>query len=152
MIPPLHRSPAEALQLVEEPADNVADDIVGVHQSDHLERIIPNETIYLAEPALEILFYKHFADKRLLTYRMQGMQRTLRKVKSFKPASKQVEIEKGPFLICVDASGSMNGFPELCAKAMAYALMQIAVREDRDCSVMIFSTDHITYEMTGKMA
>ncbi|MBV7296563.1 ATPase RavA stimulator ViaA [Enterovibrio paralichthyis] len=148
--PSLHRSPAEELKLVEEPADNVADDIVGVHQSDNLERIVPNETIYLAEPALEILFYKHFADKRLLTYRMQGMQRSLRKVKAFKPACKQVDVEKGPFLICVDASGSMNGFPEQCAKAMAYALMQIAIKEDRDCSVMIFSTDHITYELTGE--
>lgn len=148
--PSLQRSPAEELKLVEEPADNVADDIVGIHQSDNLEKIVPNETIYLAEPALEILFYKHFADKRLLTYRMQGMQRSLRKVKSFKPESKQVEVEKGPFLICVDASGSMSGFPEQCAKAMAYALMQIAVQEDRDCSVMIFSTDHITYELTGE--
>ncbi|MGF1704784.1 ATPase RavA stimulator ViaA [Enterovibrio baiacu] len=148
--PSLQRSPAEELQMVEEPADNVADDIVGVHQSDHLEKLVPNEAIYLAEPALEILFYKHFADKRLLTYRMQGMQRSLRKVKAFKPESKQIDIEKGPFLICVDASGSMSGFPEQCAKAMAYALMQIAVKEDRDCSVMIFSTDHIGYELTGE--
>ncbi|WP_028022546.1 ATPase RavA stimulator ViaA [Enterovibrio calviensis] len=148
--PSLHRSPAEELQMVEEPADNVADDIVGVHQSDNLEKIVPNEIIYLAEPALEILFYKHFADKRLLTYRMQGMQRSLRKVKAFKPENKQVDIEKGPFLICVDASGSMSGFPEQCAKAMAYALMQIAVKEDRDCTVMIFSTDHICYELTGE--
>ncbi|KXF83268.1 ATPase RavA stimulator ViaA [Enterovibrio coralii] len=148
--PSLQRSPSEELKLVEEPADNVADDIVGIHQSDHLEKLVPNETIYLAEPSLEILFYKHFADKRLLTYRMQGMQRTLRKVKSFKPESKKVEVEKGPFLICVDASGSMSGYPEQCAKAMAYALMQIAVREERECTVMIFSTDHISYELTGE--
>ncbi|MEZ8140479.1 protein viaA [Enterovibrio norvegicus FF-33] len=148
--PSLHRSPAEELKMVEEPADNVADDIVGIHQSDNLEKMIPNEMIYLAEPALEVLFYKHFADKRLLTYRMQGMQRSLRKIKAFKPESKQIEVEKGPFLICVDASGSMSGFPEQCAKAMAYSLMQIAVKEDRDCTVMIFSTDHICYELTGE--
>nr|WP_269808864.1 ATPase RavA stimulator ViaA [Enterovibrio nigricans] len=148
--PSLQRSPSEELKLVEEPADNVADDIVGIHQSDHLDKLVPNETIYLAEPSLEILFYKHFADKRLLTYRMQGMQRSLRKVKAFKPESKQIDVEKGPFLICVDASGSMSGYPEQCAKAMAYALMQIAVREERECTVMIFSTDHISYELTGE--
>lgn len=42
----------------------------------------------------------------------------------------------------------MSGFPEQCAKAMAYALMQIALAEQRDCYVIIFSTEHITYELT----
>lgn len=42
----------------------------------------------------------------------------------------------------------MSGFPEQCAKAMAYALMQIALAEDRDCYVMLFSSEFITYELT----
>ncbi|MFD2178224.1 ATPase RavA stimulator ViaA [Veronia pacifica] len=148
--PSLHKSPAEELRLVEEKSDLVADDIVGIHQSDHLDKMVPAETLFLAEPELEILFYKHFADKRLMTYRMQGASRTLRKVKAFKPANKKVEVEKGPFLICVDASGSMNGFPEQAAKAMAYALLDIALSESRDCVVTLFSTDHISYEFTGE--
>ncbi len=31
---------------------------------------------------------------------------------------------------------------------MAYALMQIALAGDRNCYVMLFSTEHITYELT----
>ncbi|OAJ92710.1 ATPase RavA stimulator ViaA [Vibrio bivalvicida] len=146
--PELNRTPAEELQMVEEKSDEATDDIVGIHESDDLNKLLPNETMFLAYPELEVVFYKHLVDKRLMNYRMQGKSRTLRKIRAQQPDSKQVDVEKGPFIICVDASGSMNGFPEQCAKAMAYALMQIALAEDRDCYVMMFSTEQITYELT----
>ncbi|KGY14047.1 protein viaA [Vibrio tubiashii] len=146
--PDLNLAPAEELQMVEEKADEATDDIVGIHESDDLNKLLPNETMFLAYPELEVVFYKHLVDKRLMNYRMQGKSRTLRKIRAQQPDNKQVDVEKGPFIICVDASGSMNGFPEQCAKAMAYALMQIALAEDRDCYVMLFSTEQITYELT----
>ncbi|USD35253.1 MULTISPECIES: ATPase RavA stimulator ViaA [Vibrio] len=146
--PDLNRAPTEELQMVEEKSDEATDDIVGIHESDDLNKLLPNETMFLAYPELEVVFYKHLVDKRLMNYRMQGKSRTLRKVKAQKPEHKQVDVEKGPFIVCVDASGSMSGFPEQCAKAMAYALMQIALAEDRDCFVILFSTEQITYELT----
>ena len=146
--PELNRAPAEELQMVEEKSDEATDDIVGVHESDDLNKLLPNETLFLAYPELEVVFYKHLVDKRLMNYRMQGKSRTLRKIRAQQPDNKQVDVEKGPFIVCVDASGSMSGFPEQCAKAMAYALMQIALAEDRDCYVMLFSTEQITYELT----
>ncbi|EMN6208535.1 ATPase RavA stimulator ViaA [Vibrio vulnificus] len=146
--PDLQRTPAEELQMVEEKSDEATDDIVGIHESDDLNKLLPNETMFLAYPELEVVFYKHLADKRLMNYRVQGKSRTLRKVRAQKPDNQQVEIEKGPFLLCVDASGSMSGFPEQSAKAMAYALMQIALAEGRDCYVILFSTEQITYELT----
>ncbi|MGD8170631.1 ATPase RavA stimulator ViaA [Vibrio sp. TRT 21S02] len=146
--PELNKAPVEELQMVEEKSDEATDDIVGIHQSDDLNKLLPNETMFLAYPELEVVFYKNLADKRLMNYRMQGKSRTLRKVKAQKPDNKQVDVEKGPFIVCVDASGSMSGFPEQCAKAMAYALMQIALAEDRECFVILFSTEQITYELT----
>ncbi|KGK17937.1 protein viaA [Vibrio navarrensis] len=146
--PELYRTPAEELQMVEEKSDEATDDIVGIHESDDLNKLLPNETMFLAYPELEVVFYKHLADKRLMNYRVKGKSRTLRKVKAHKPDNQQVEVEKGPFVICVDASGSMSGFPEQSAKAMAYALMQIALAEERDCYVILFSTEQITYELT----
>ncbi|PNH95528.1 ATPase RavA stimulator ViaA [Vibrio diazotrophicus] len=146
--PDLNRSPTEEPQMVEEKSDEATDDIVGIHESDDLNKMLPNETLFLAYPELEVVFYKHLVDKRLMNYQMQGKSRTLRKVRAHKPDNKKADIEKGPFIVCVDASGSMHGFPEQCAKAMAYALMQIALAEDRDCYVMLFSTEHITYELT----
>ncbi|HDY7742975.1 TPA: ATPase RavA stimulator ViaA [Vibrio vulnificus] len=146
--PDLQRTPAEELQMVEEKSDEATDDIVGIHESDDLNKLLPNETMFLAYPELEVVFYKHLADKRLMNYRVQGKSRTLRKVRAQKPDNQQVEIEKGPFVLCVDASGSMSGFPEQSAKAMAYALMQIALAEGRDCYVILFSTEQIIYELT----
>ncbi|MCG9576258.1 ATPase RavA stimulator ViaA [Vibrio tubiashii] len=146
--PDVNRAPVEEPQMVEEKADEATDDIVGIHESDDLNKLLPNETMFLAYPELEVVFYKHLVDKRLMNYRMQGKSRTLRKVRAQQPDNKDAEVEKGPFIICVDASGSMTGFPEQCAKAMAYALMQIALAEDRDCYVMLFSTEQITYELT----
>ncbi len=146
--PELNRAPAEELQMVEEKSDEATDDIVGIHESDDLNKLLPNETMFLAYPELEVVFYKHLVDKRLMNYKMQGKSRTLRKVRAQRPDNKSVDVEKGPFIVCVDASGSMSGFPEQCAKAMAYALMQIALAEDRDCYVILFSTEQITYELT----
>lgn len=142
------RTRSEDLKMVEEKSDNVTDDIVGVHESDDLNKMLPNETLFLAHPELEVIFYKHLVDKRLMNYQMQGTQRKLRKVKATKPQAKKVEQDKGPFIVCVDASGSMSGFPEQCAKALAYGLMQIALAEERECYVIMFSTTQITYELT----
>ncbi|WP_394252050.1 ATPase RavA stimulator ViaA [Vibrio profundi] len=146
--PSLNKAPAEVPQMVEEESDEATDDIVGIHESDDLNKLLPNETMFLAYPELEVIFYKHLADKRLMNYRTKGKARTLRKVKAHKPDHKKMDVEKGPFIVCVDASGSMSGFPEQCAKAMAYALMQIALAEQRECYVILFSTEQITYELT----
>lgn len=87
--PNKERVKAEQMKLVEEISDNVTDDIVGIHESDDLTKLLPNEAMFLAYPELEVIFYKHLADKRLMNYRMQGTQRKLRKVKSFQRQTKQ---------------------------------------------------------------
>lgn len=139
---------AEEVKVVEEKSDFVTDDIVGVHEGDDLSRLLPNETLFLSHPELEVIFYQHLIDKRLMNYRMQGADRKLRKVTTQSRAASNALIEKGPFVVCVDASGSMSGFPEQCAKALAYGLMQIALAEERDCYVILFSTQQITYELS----
>ncbi len=73
--PDLQRTPAEELQMVEEKSDEATDDIVGIHESDDLNKLLPNETMFLAYPELEVVFYKHLADKRLMNYRVQGKSR-----------------------------------------------------------------------------
>ncbi len=141
-------SEAQDMAFVAEQSELAMDDIVGIHQSDDLSRMLPNETMFLAYPELEVVFYKHLVDKRLLNYRMQGKARVLRKVQAQQSSPQTIERECGPFILCVDASGSMRGFAEQSAKALAYALMQIALADKRDCYVMLFSTEHISYELT----
>ncbi|MCV5247011.1 hypothetical protein OFC58_41080, partial [Escherichia coli] len=44
--PNLNRAPAEELQMVEEKSDEATDDIVGIHESDDLNKLLPNETMF----------------------------------------------------------------------------------------------------------
>ncbi|CAM3088730.1 ATPase RavA stimulator ViaA [Vibrio rarus] len=148
--PSLRKQPAAELRIVEEQSDQATDDIVGIHESDDLNKMLPYETMFLAYPELEMIFYKHLVDKQLLNYRTTGKSRKLRKINAHTPNASEMELEKGPFIVCVDASGSMSGFPEQCAKAIAFALMQIALSEQRECFVILFSTEQITYELTKK--
>jgi uncharacterized protein with von Willebrand factor type A (vWA) domain len=148
--PNASNAPVEEPQLVEEQLEQVTDDIVGVHEGDDLAKLLPNETMFLAYPELEVIFYKHLVDHQLMNYQMQGKQRKLRKVKTYKKAADETMLDKGPFILAIDSSGSMQGFPEKCAKALAYGLMQIALAEKRDCYVIMFSTELITYELTKK--
>jgi Uncharacterized protein containing a von Willebrand factor type A (vWA) domain len=144
------QSPTEMLKTVPEKQVDVPDDITGICQSDRVDRLLPNEAVLLADPALEVVFYKQLVDKQLLNYQMTGQTHRRKKVETYAPSQSKPEQKKGPFIIAVDASGSMSGFPEQCAKALAYVLMRIAATEHRDCYVMLFSTDHISYELTGE--
>ncbi|GAM66198.1 hypothetical protein JCM19236_3650 [Vibrio sp. JCM 19236] len=74
--PDLQITPAADFEVVEEHSDEATDDIVGIHESDDLSKMLPNETMFLAYPELEVIFYKHLVDKRLMNYRTSGKART----------------------------------------------------------------------------
>jgi uncharacterized protein with von Willebrand factor type A (vWA) domain len=148
--PTISNSIIEKTKKVDIKNTHIAGNIIGIHESDDLERLLPAEAMFLVYPELETIFYKHLADKRLATYQLQDKQQKNKKVITFEQQSKQAELDKGPFIIAIDASGSMMGAPEQYAKAFAYGLMQIALAENRECYVIIFSTQQITYELTKK--
>lgn len=58
------------------------------------------------------------------------------------------EQPRGPFIVCVDTSGSMGGFNEQCAKAFCLALMRVALADNRRCFIMLFSSEVVHYELT----
>ncbi|MCJ2377070.1 ATPase RavA stimulator ViaA [Vibrio sp. ZSDZ34] len=148
--PELNRAQCDNLQCNEQPSDFAIDDIVGIHTSDDINKLLPNETMYLAYPELETVFYQHLAEKRLLSYKSEGKQRSVRQVNAPKHDQRSEEKEQGPFIVAIDASASMMGFPERCAKATAYAMMKLAIEQDRECHVIIFSSTFITYDFTGQ--
>jgi uncharacterized protein with von Willebrand factor type A (vWA) domain len=47
--------------------------------------------------------------------------------------------EKGPLIICIDTSGSMEGLPEQIAKVLCFAILKMASREQRKCFLISFS-------------
>ncbi|HBZ16684.1 ATPase RavA stimulator ViaA [Pantoea sp. NPDC088449] len=146
---PSQDAPLEAFhQLVREP-DNVPEEVSGIHQSDDVLRLLPPELAALSISELELEFYRRLVEKRLLTYRLQG-DAWHEKV-TMRPVSHQQHEEqpRGPFIVCVDTSGSMGGFNERCAKAFCLALLKVALADKRRCYIMLFAHEVIGYELTA---
>jgi len=65
-------------------------------------------------------FYKRFRDSELLMYNVYS------------------RISKGPLIICIDTSHSMEGDSELLAKALALAFRDISVKQERTFKAVLF--------------
>ena len=67
-------------------------------------------------------------------------------------SQEEVSVEKkepkGPIIVCVDTSGSMQGTPENIAKTVTFALSKIAIEEERKCYLISFSTGIETLDLS----
>lgn len=99
-------------------------EVVGLEQGADLGRVLPSSLVLLDDPDLDVLFYKSFAERSLPQYRVQGKE----------PQG------KGPILVLLDKSGSMNGSPEQWASAAAIACLGVGRKEKRDVIVAFFTT------------
>ncbi|WP_428265084.1 VWA domain-containing protein [Haliangium sp.] len=97
----------------------------------HLDRLLPSELLGLPADrgALHREFVRRLAEGELLEYELHGAS------------------SRGPMVVCVDGSGSMQGSKEIWAKAVALTLMEIARRERRRCLAIVFSSGHQLFEV-----
>lgn len=100
------------------------DEIADIHQSDEISRLVSSEIMFLIDPSLEILFFSKFIEKKLLTYNISGEETKA----------------KGPIIICIDVSGSMHGDKDIWCKAVALAMIQIAIKQKRSAMVIPFDS------------
>ncbi|PHM74002.1 ATPase RavA stimulator ViaA [Xenorhabdus kozodoii] len=139
----------EPITRLERVPDIIPEQMSGIRQSDDILRLLPTEMVMLGIEELEYEFYRRLVEKKLLSYRLQGddwQPKTTLKPITHHHNEKQ---PRGPFIVCVDTSGSMGGFNELCAKAFCLALMRIALADNRHCHIMLFSTQLIHYDLTS---
>jgi uncharacterized protein with von Willebrand factor type A (vWA) domain len=122
-------------------------EFIGIHESDDISSMLPSEAALLADEETELLFYKKFAEKKLQTFDYQAKVLSLEKEKSENKQQKRREEKKGPFIICVDTSASMEGVPERIAKTLCFALLKMAVRDNRKCYLISFSTNYETFDL-----
>lgn len=127
-----------------------ASEIRGLHFSDDLARVLPSELALLADEETADLFYLRLAEKRLLSFEMDGrvVFETQRPVARMVPDVDRSR--RGPVVVLVDTSGSMHGEPELAAKAAVLAVLRVALRERRPCHVVTFSSgnDLMEHDLT----
>ncbi|MDR1933823.1 MAG: VWA domain-containing protein [Spirochaetales bacterium] len=122
--------------------------IAGIHESDDLSSILPSEIALFAGEETQAIFYKKFAEKKLQTFEYKSTLPDCEKQKTLKKRVKEKEEKKGPFIICVDTSGSMQGAPETVAKTLCFAILKMAVSTGRQCLVISFSDGIKTLNLT----
>jgi uncharacterized protein with von Willebrand factor type A (vWA) domain len=108
-------------------------ELTGIHESADISNILPSETVILASKTSAILFYKKFLEKKLQTFEF---------------AERKLEELRGPIIICVDTSGSMEGDPENAAKMLCLAFLKQASKGNRKCYLISFSTSIKTINLT----
>lgn len=106
-----------------------------VEQGNILRRILRPQFALLGTKETSYEFYRRYAEKELLQYKMRGSE----------------EVGKGPIIIAIDKSGSMQGGPFRWAMGVAEALRRFAAEEDRDYYAMFFgaNNDRERFEFPG---
>src|SRR5262245_56867929 len=101
------------------------DDVVGVVLDGDLGRLLPHELAKLAIPEFEDDTLRRLVERQVMC----------REYRSTEP------VAKGPILVCVDESGSMDGEKGHTAKALALALAWVARHQRRWCALVAYSGD-----------
>jgi uncharacterized protein with von Willebrand factor type A (vWA) domain len=104
------------------------DDMVGVVQDGDVGRLLPVELAQIADPDLELDALRRLVERQTLCREHKGTE----------------PVAKGPVIICVDESGSMDEYAGgvkkiIAAKALALALAYIARSQKRWCALVAYS-------------
>lgn len=120
----------------------------GIERGDDINRMLPSETVLLCHPTLKTLWHARRAERLLLLYQHRGKRNLGEKNKGalMKRGSLNSQAQRdksslgrGPIIVCLDTSGSMQGEPEYIAKAAVLEALNIAHREQRPCHLFSFS-------------
>ena len=115
-------------------------DIEGITLGNDLNHLLPIEYCYLAEERLRPVFMQRYVEKRLQVFdsRSQEDRSTLQ-------TGKKKVSGQGPFVVCLDTSGSMEGKREQLAKSALLAIAKLTETTHRKCYVINFSeeTSHL---------
>jgi len=95
-----------------------------IERGSELGRLIPAELLAVHHPGLRRDFGRRLLEGELLQYRLR----------------EEEQKGKGPMVVCIDVSSSMQGEKELWAKAVSLTLMDIARRQRRLFRAVLFSS------------
>lgn len=99
------------------------DDMVGIELSGDVGRLLPTELAMLTDPDFELDAMRRLVERQSMSRHYKGIE----------------PVGKGPIIVCVDESGSMEGEPVCNAKAFALAMAWIAKHQRRWCALVGYS-------------
>ncbi|WP_300725869.1 VWA domain-containing protein [uncultured Bacteroides sp.] len=114
----------------------VPSDIEGISLGDDLNHLLPIEYCYLSDNELFPAFAQRYAEKRLQVFDSRSQKDTA----SVRLDKKRVA-GQGPFIVCIDTSGSMQGRKEVLAKSALLAIARLTEKTHRKCYVINFAED-----------
>lgn len=114
----------------------VLSDIEGITVGNDLNHLLPVEYCYLSDEALYPEFVKRYVEKQLQVFDSRSVENTSAIANTKKPVSSQ-----GPFIVCIDTSGSMQGRRERLSKSALLAVARLVEQTHRKCYVINFAED-----------
>jgi uncharacterized protein with von Willebrand factor type A (vWA) domain len=100
-------------------------DVVGVTMAADLVNQLPTEMMAMMMPELELDWLRRFTEEQLSCFDHKSLE----------------PVAKGPIIISVDESGSMEGSKVETAKALALTMAWIARQQKRWCGLVAYSGD-----------
>jgi uncharacterized protein with von Willebrand factor type A (vWA) domain len=112
-----------------------ADEVVDVEQGADLGRLLPLELVQLVHPRTRLLALRNLIERQCLQYRLEGTE----------------TLGRGPLVVAIDKSGSMEGERDTWATAVALALLDLAQAEKRPFALLCFdgAVKHESIVMPG---
>jgi Mg-chelatase subunit ChlD len=110
-----------------------ADEITDVEMGADLGRLLPSELVKLTNPRLRAAFMRSFVERTAMQYQLVGNE----------------PLGKGPLVVLLDKSGSMDGPRDVWATALTLALLDQAHRERRVFALLAFDY-HVKFEAIVK--
>jgi uncharacterized protein with von Willebrand factor type A (vWA) domain len=124
----------------------------GITRSDSISRMLPQEAAFFGHSILKKLWHARRAEHALLSYAVEGteiMTKMSEQEHEMKESTSGNKIgrNRGPMIVCLDTSGSMQGTPENIAKALVLQCLSVASAENRACYVYLFGSKGEVNEM-----
>ncbi len=98
--------------------------IVDVTLGAEIARLLPSELMLLALEETELLLLRKLTERQALEYRLEGTESE----------------DRGPIILCVDGSGSMEGARNEWAMATALALLEVCAMQRRGFCLVHFDS------------
>ena len=97
-------------------------ELVGVEPTDKIQRILPSEMLNLTSPLGTAVLFRKLVERNAMGYSMKGDEK----------------VGKGPIVLMIDQSGSMQGDKDIWAKGISLALLDAARSEKRAFGVILY--------------
>lgn len=109
-----------------------------------LKFVIPAEFSFLAREETEAVFMQRFAEGRLSQFSSPGDDSAVKQP----VATPSPRLSKGPIIVSLDTSSSMDGRTADISHALLYQLIAIARREKRPCYLITYSVRSKSIDLT----